>query len=260
MTLRPGQMTGTGAVVTVGVEAWAYRGISSAWGIDLERPEVTGSRPAATRHRPTEDQILDAACSVFAAEGFAQANMETIAARAGTTKPTLYARFGAKEQLFVTVLRREHELLNSWVAAEYQAGTGEPFRKRLHHWVAMYFNFVRERPDGFRLTFEGERHAAGAAAVETAMDERIDAIARLVSEMSGRPAGSSGPRVVAAAIVGLLRWCAREAIRDPRLDIDAVAALSESMVYSMMRALDAEVMDQVTATVAAPGSPGAATA
>jgi AcrR family transcriptional regulator len=170
----------------------------------LERPDVTGSTPAAARHRPTKDQILDAACSVFAAEGFAQANMETIASRAGTTKPTLYARFGAKEQLFVTVLRREHELLNSWVAAEYQAGTGEPFRKRLHHWVAAYFNFVRERPDGFRLTFEGERHAAAAAAVETAMDERIDAIARLVSELSGRPerppGGSGGHRRPAAVV------------------------------------------------------------
>jgi AcrR family transcriptional regulator len=184
--------------------------------------------------------------------------METIAARAGTTKPTLYARFGAKEQLFVTVLRREHDLLNSWVAAEYQAGADEPFRKRLNHWVAVYFNFVRERPDGFRLTFEGERHAAAAAAVEKAMDERIDAIARLVSDMSGRPEGSSGPQVVAAAIVGLLRWCAREAIRHPELDIDAVAALSESMVYSMMRGLDVEVMDQVTDGAAAPGGPGTA--
>ncbi len=203
--------------------------------------------------------MLDAACSVFAAEGFAHANMETIAARAGTTKPTLYARFGAKEQLFVTVLRREHELLNSWVAAQYQAGADEPFRKRLNHWVAVYFNFARERPDGFRLTFEGERHAAAAAAVEEAMDERIDAVAQLISDTTGRADGSSGPRVVAAATVGLLRWCAREAIRHPELDIDAVAALSESMVYSMMRGLDIAAMDQVTATAAAaPGGPGTA--
>jgi AcrR family transcriptional regulator len=184
--------------------------------------------------------------------------METIAARAGTTKPTLYARFGPKEQLFGTVLRREHDLLNSWVAAEYRAGAGEPFRKRLSHWVAAYFNFVQERPDGFRLTFEGERHAAAAAAVEKAMDERIDAIAGLISDMSGRADGSSGPRVVAAAIVGLLRWCAREAIRHPELDIDAIAALSESMVYSMMRDLDVGVMDRVTAAAAAPADPGAA--
>jgi AcrR family transcriptional regulator len=224
----------------------------------LERPEVTGAGSAAPRHRPTKDEILDAACSVFAAEGFARANMEVIAARAGTTKPTLYARFGAKEQLFVTVLRREHDLLNSWVAAEYLAGEGEPFRKRLSQWVAAYFSFVRERPDGFRLTFEGERHAAAATAVEKAMDERIDAIARLVSDRSGRPAGGGGPRVVAAAIVGLLRWCAREAIRHPELDIDAVAALSESMVYSMVRDLDTGVMDRVTAVAAAPGGPGAA--
>jgi AcrR family transcriptional regulator len=130
--------------------------------------------------RPTEDQMLDAACAVFAAQGFANTSMEAIAARAGTTKPTLYARFGAKDQLFARAVRREHELLNSWIAKEYAAGPDEPFRQRLHRWVAVYFDFVKKRPDGFRLTFEGERHTDAAAAIEQATRERIDRIAVLM--------------------------------------------------------------------------------
>jgi AcrR family transcriptional regulator len=190
--------------------------------------------------------MLDAACAVFAAQGFGNASMEAIASRAGTTKPTLYARFGSKDQLFARAVRREHELLNSWIAKEYAAGPDQPFRQRLHRWVAVYFDFVRERPDGFRLTFEGERHTDAAAAIEQATRERIDRIAVLVAQVSGRPAGA-GPRVVAAAIVGMLRWCAHEAITDPALGLDRIAVLAEHMVYAMMRDLDVATMDQITA-------------
>ena len=215
-------------------------------GVSVKMPAAAGAAPAAPRVRPTEDQMLDAACAVFAAQGFANASMEAIAARAGTTKPTLYARFGAKDQLFARAVRREHELLNSWIAKAYAAGPDEPFRQRLHRWVAVYFDFVRERPDGFRLTFEGERHAAAAAAIEQATRERIGRIAGLVAQVSGRPAGG-GPRVVAAAIVGMMRWCAHEAVIDPALGLDRIAVLAEHMVYAMMRDLDLATMDQITA-------------
>jgi AcrR family transcriptional regulator len=199
--------------------------------------------------------MLDAAVAVFAAQGFAHASMEAIAARAGTTKPTLYARFGAKDQLFAMAVRREHELLNSWITAQYETGNDEPFRQRLHRWVAVYFDFVRERPDGFRLTHEGERHAAAAAAIEQATSERVDRIAGLITRVSGHPDGA-GPRVVAASLVGMLRWAASEAIRHPELDLQQVSDLLENMVYSMMRGLDVAAMDGISMAV----TPGTVTA
>jgi AcrR family transcriptional regulator len=182
---------------------------------------------------------------VFAEQGFDAARMDTIAARAGTTKPTLYARFGPKEKLFAAAVRREHDMLNERVALAYQGHDGEPFRDRLHRWTAVYFDFVRERPDGFRLTFEGERHAAAAAAIAEATDERIDSIAALVTRVSGRRPGS-GPRVVAAMVVGMLRWCAKEALERPDTDLDAAAALCESMVHQTMVGLDLDLMDAVS--------------
>jgi AcrR family transcriptional regulator len=212
----------------------------------VELSASSGERPAATpRHRVTADAVLDAACAVFAAEGFANANMDTIAARAGMTKPTLYARFGPKERLFAAVVRREHEMLSDWVVAEHEAGGDQPFHQRLHRWIGVYFDFVRERPDGFKLTFEGERHAAAAQAVEEATSDRIDRITILIASLSGRPAGL-GPRVVAASIVGLLRWSAREAIRHPEVSLDDVQALCESMVSSAMHGLNLDVMDNIS--------------
>lgn len=188
--------------------------------------------------------MLDAACAVFASVGFGRANMETIAARAGTTKPTLYARFGPKEKLFAAAVRREHELLNARVAASYSGDANAPFHDRLHHWTAVYFDFVKERPDGFRLNFEGERHAAAAVIIERATDDRIDGVAELVAGISGRP-GGPGPRIVAAMIVGMMRWCAREAIQRPEVDLDDAAALCESMVYTAVRSLDLDLMDAI---------------
>jgi AcrR family transcriptional regulator len=202
-------------------------------------------RLGGRRYRLNEDAMLDAACAVFAAEGYDAAKMATIAARASTTKPTLYARFGAKEKLFAATVRREHQMLNARVLAAYQGHDDEPFRDRLHRWTAVYFDFVRERPAGFRLTFEGERHVAAAAAIAEATDERVDGIARLVVKVSGRSDGA-GPRMVAAMIVGMLRWCAQEALHNPDTDLDDAAALCESMLHQAMVGLDLGLVDAVS--------------
>jgi AcrR family transcriptional regulator len=197
------------------------------------------------RYRHREDEMLDAACAVFAADGFESATMEAIAARAGTTKPTLYARFGPKEKLFAAAVRREHEMLNERVYAAYGGNDDLPFAERLHRWTAAYFDFVKERPDSFRLTFEGERHAAAAAAIAETTNERIDGIAELVVRVSGRQPGA-GPRLVAAMIVGMLRWCVQEAMRRPGTDLAAAAALCESMLYQAVTGLDLDLMDTIT--------------
>jgi AcrR family transcriptional regulator len=51
--------------------------------------EASQPLAAAPRYKVADEEMLDAACAVFAAEGFDRANMATIAARARTTKPTL---------------------------------------------------------------------------------------------------------------------------------------------------------------------------
>lgn len=62
-----------------------------------------GDRAAATRAR-----ILDAALAEFAANGLAGARVDEIAARAGANKRMLYAYFGSKEELWLTVLERAY--------------------------------------------------------------------------------------------------------------------------------------------------------
>jgi AcrR family transcriptional regulator len=56
-------------------------------------------RASATRQR-----ILDAALAEFAEKGLAGSRVDDIAARAGANKRMLYAHFGSKEELWLTVL------------------------------------------------------------------------------------------------------------------------------------------------------------
>jgi AcrR family transcriptional regulator len=188
--------------------------------------------------------MLDAACAVFAAEGFDRAAMAAIAARAGTTKPTLYARFASKDGLFAAAVHREYELRKERLFAAYAAGGDEPFHRRLHSWTAAYFDFVRERPDGFTLISEGERNPAGAAVIERANSEIVDRIADLVVRVSGRQS-PHGARLVGSMIAGMLRACAREAVVHRRVDLDEAAALCEQFLYSALRGLDPELLDAV---------------
>jgi AcrR family transcriptional regulator len=196
------------------------------------------------RVRIAEESILDAATAVFAAEGYDRANMDAIAARAGATKPTLYARFGSKDDLFAAAVRREYELRKAALFEAYGAGDDRPFRERLHGWVAAYFDIVRERPAGFLLVSEGERHPASAAVIERAGREIVDRIAGLVLRVSGRDA-PVGARVVAAMITGMLTGCAREALRRPDVSLPDAAALCESFLHSALRGVDPDLIERV---------------
>jgi AcrR family transcriptional regulator len=201
---------------------------------------ATTSAPA--RFRVAEESILDAATAVFAAEGFDRAAMDAIAARAGTTKPTLYARFGSKDALFAAAVGREYELRKARLFAAYGADEDETFRTRLKGWTAAYFDFVRERPEGFLLISEGERHPASAAVIERAGREIVDRIAELVVRVSGR-GSSHGARLVASMITGMITACAREALRSRRVDLDDAAALCESFLHSALRGVDPDLID-----------------
>ena len=204
---------------------------------------VSSPVPPAPRYRVAEDRILDAASLVFASRGFASANMAGIAARAGTSKPTLYARFGSKEALYAAAVTREYDLLRTRLFAAYAERDPAPFRARLRGWTRAYFDFARDRPDGFKLIFEGERSPVAAAVVKRTREDIIDRIAALIIDVSGRRTGDSA-RMVGAMISGLVSRCAQDAIQRDA-DLEDAARLCESFMYPALRALDLDLMAEV---------------
>ena len=71
------------------------------------------ARPARQRLAPEvrRRQVLDAAVAVFSEQGFHGASMDDVAARAGLSKPMVYAHGGSKDELFAACLHREAERL-----------------------------------------------------------------------------------------------------------------------------------------------------
>ncbi|NKQ56936.1 TetR/AcrR family transcriptional regulator [Amycolatopsis sp. K13G38] len=129
--------------------------------------------------RPSDDQLLDGACAVFAQVGVAAASMEQIADAARCTKPTLYAHFRSKHSIYLAALRREVDRLEAWLFRAYDEAAGRPPHEEIHAAMAAIFDYAEQQPDGFRLIFttEAEGHLAVvtelAASITTKIAELI---------------------------------------------------------------------------------------
>jgi AcrR family transcriptional regulator len=67
---------------------------------------MTPASAKRAAHRPSRrHEIIEAATSVFAREGYLEANVEDIAAAAGVAPTAIYYHFGGKEELFAQTLR-----------------------------------------------------------------------------------------------------------------------------------------------------------
>jgi AcrR family transcriptional regulator len=77
-------------------------------GLDAPRSKEAARRSRRRAGRPRreglDEEILDAALAEMSRVGFVRMNMESIAARAGTTKTTVYARFPSKASLATSAL------------------------------------------------------------------------------------------------------------------------------------------------------------
>lgn len=93
-------------------------------------PAKRGGRPRREDSERKMAQLLQSAAEIFIMEGYAGTSMAKIAAAAEIGKPTIYARFGSKANLFSMVVG--HILANHLVAVEecLAAGDAEAGLKR----------------------------------------------------------------------------------------------------------------------------------
>ncbi len=73
------------------------------------------------------ERILAAAYTLFSQHGVAAVGIDSIIARSGTAKMSLYRHFGSKDELVLAFLRqREQEWTRSWLEATVMARATEP--------------------------------------------------------------------------------------------------------------------------------------
>ncbi|MFM0238434.1 TetR/AcrR family transcriptional regulator [Paraburkholderia phytofirmans] len=90
----------------------------------------------------TRERLLDAAQAIFMKKGFVAASVEDIAAAAGYTRGAFYSNFGSKSELFLELLRRDHEVMQAGLQAIFaNAASREEMEERV---LRYYSNLHRE--------------------------------------------------------------------------------------------------------------------
>jgi AcrR family transcriptional regulator len=167
--------------------------------------------PARSERR---EALLDAADAALREDG-PEVAMETVAARAGVTKPILYRHFGDRAGLMTAVARRHAEWLVASIR-EALAGQAEP-RERIRVTIDTYLGFLEGDPDLHRAAARlgvfangphgvlDEAQAVICAEVETTIRAELTA-----AGLDATPAGTWG-----TAIVGMTRLVGARWLEEP---------------------------------------------
>ncbi len=188
----------------------------------------TKRMPRAVR----EQQMLDAAVSVFGQRGYMAASMDEIAELAGVSKPLVYLYLNSKDDLFSACIRREARALTEAVRAGVRPGLSAD--GQLWSGLRAFFTHTARNPDAWRvLHLHARTHGERFAAEVAAMREEIVAF-------------------VTQLIAFFFFAAARDAHRDPHLPEDEVAGLAEALVGAAESLADwAGATEGVTAKQAA---------
>ncbi|MGY0499195.1 QsdR family transcriptional regulator [Nocardia sp. FBN12] len=228
-------------------------------------PEPAEPRPRrrSTAVRPSDDTLLDGVLSVFATLGFDDVTMEQLAVAAETSKPTLYAHFGTKEQLFDACVRREASRLLEWMRESYRRAQGFDLDRHVATTTRALFDFAATHAEGFHVLFgaptAGRSHEVRAATIRSV----TDTVAELIRHEYGGADLEWGASAdfCAAAITDIGVRGVQQALAQD-LDFTAAANLTISIIVAAMRHLDPAAVRAVDADAepAAPSRPAEPTA
>jgi AcrR family transcriptional regulator len=189
--------------------------------------------------------ILEAARAEFAANGYSATNMEQIAAGAGTTKPTLYTRFGGKAELYERTIRGRARALLNHLFTSYEHAAALSVFDMINTATRAYLDFFAEQPEDFDLLFNPDRSQPATELAEEVLDAIIDGITDLVDGVLAR-SDRSAPhvaRLIAAMMVGVAHHALRQVSHDPHLDREHAIELATSFIYAGVKGLDPSLVD-----------------
>jgi AcrR family transcriptional regulator len=211
------------------------------------------ARPARQRLAPEvrRRQVLDAAVAVFSEQGFHGASMDDVAARAGLSKPMVYAHGGSKDALFAACLHREADRLVGSVtaaAAGSASGSGaadsadDDPRVRLRGALRAFFHAVTTRRQGWLVLYRQASTGPFAAEIATLRGRIVDRAAFLLAE--GVDAAPADVEPFAHTLVGAAEgladwWLGRGPAAAPLGDDDPADALADMLMIVVSPGLDA---------------------
>ncbi|HEY1996327.1 TetR/AcrR family transcriptional regulator [Paraburkholderia sp.] len=155
----------------------------------------------------TRLRLLDAAQAIFMKKGFVAASVEDIAAAAGYTRGAFYSNFRSKPELFLELLRRDHETMQAGLQAIFEeGGTREAMEAR----VLAYYSQLHRENKCFLLWVEAKllavRDGRFRVRFNAFLHEKLEQLAayiRQFSELVGTPL----PLPAETLAMGLMGLC-----------------------------------------------------
>ncbi len=151
-------------------------------------------------------QLLDAALGVFVENGYHQAAMDDIAARAGVSKPVLYQHFPGKLELYLALIDQHANELETLVRDALSLSDN---KARINTMTSAYFDFVAQEGAAFRLIFESD--LANDPEVRRRLDQIDLTCARAMADIISAETsmGQQEAVLVGVGLVGLAQTSAR---------------------------------------------------
>ena len=199
-----------------------------------------GSR-LSTRNRPADDDMLEACITEMARVGGDRTTMDAVAEHVPTTKATLYAHFGSREQLLLAATERELASATRWLYDAYDRNWNLKPELAIRAAVAALFDYARARPHGFRVLLNTDHsakgHHSGSNELTRALERRVAQWIRTLQEGRGADVGRGDSADVLAAIcVSISTSLARTALNND-FDLDVVTALATDATLHALRGL-----------------------
>ncbi|GAB83863.1 TetR/AcrR family transcriptional regulator [Gordonia rubripertincta] len=205
-------------------------------------------RPArSTRNRPTDEQLLDAACEVIAEVGADRATMTAIAERGGTTRVTLYAHFGSRDDLVARVINRELDTFTSFMFRVYDESEDMPYGARARYSVQCLFDYARNHPAGLRVLM-GHSEGHGNRRLYAALEPRIAARLRKNYADSGAGIAASAD-TLASLLLGMSLDVAHRALIVDGAGIDEACDLAITATMAVLRDVRPEQLQALDASL-----------
>lgn len=195
-----------------------------SYNLDIMKTRIRLTREQSREQ--TRQRLLDATHALFATQGFSATSVEQIALEAGYTRGAFYSNFQDKADIFLALLRREHER----IMGEFQAlldepapeAEGPPPQDLLEARLLAHYARMHQDSQLLALMLEARLHAARdadfAPHFRRFREDLLDAVGRYAQAFSQR-AGltlSMSPEDLAFGFVALCDGCALHRLADSR--------------------------------------------
>lgn len=194
-------------------------------------------RPYAPRMTPEarREQLLDAAITVIARDGYADLSIEAIAREAGVTRPVVYGAFAGLQPLLFALLDRQEaralRQLTEALPADLTATMPDDVAVATIRRLAQV---VQDDPLTWKPIFVAPEGTPTAVRERIARDRELvrGRVAALVAAaLAARGGPELDPEVVAHALVAAAEHFGRLLLTEPdRFDADRLAATAERLL------------------------------